>query len=143
MRTFMVKKDQVARKWYVVDADGRVLGRIAARIATVLQGKLKPEYTPHAETGDFVVVVNARKVRVTGNKLKDKKYFHWSGYPGGLKAVPLEEMLRRHPERVIKEAVRRMLPKTNLGRKMFSRLKVYAGAEHPHAAQRPENLALS
>ncbi len=142
MRTYMAKKGEVPVKWCLFDADGKILGRLAARIATILQGKAKPEYTPHVDTGDFVIVVNAAKIRVTGNKLKEKQYFHWSGYPGGLRARPLEEVLKRHPDRVIREAVRRMLPKTNLGRKMLSRLKVYAGADHPHSAQKPEKLTL-
>jgi len=142
MRTYVAKKETVERRWYLVDAQGQVLGRLAARLARILQGKHKPIYTPHVDAGDFVVVVNAEKVRVTGNKLTQKMYKRYSGFPGGLKERPLEAMLARHPERVLEEAVRRMLPKTKLGERMFGKLKVYAGPDHPHQAQQPEPLSL-
>ncbi len=143
MKTFAAKTGSVPKAWHVVDADGKVLGRIATRIATILQGKHKPQYTPHVDTGDFVIVVNANKVRLTGNKLRDKMYKRFSGYPGGLKTKPAGEMLAKHPDRVIRLAVRRMLPKTKLGDKMIKKLKVYAGPEHPHGAQQPEELAFN
>ncbi len=141
MRTYVAKKETVEQAWYLVDAQGQVLGRLAARLARILQGKHKPIYTPHVDTGDFVVVVNAEKIRVTGNKLTQKMYKRYSGYPGGLKERPLKVMLDRHPERVLEEAVRRMVPKTKLGDKMFSKLKVYAGPDHPHQSQQPESLS--
>ena len=140
MKTRSAKKSEIEPRWYVVDADGRVLGRLAARIATILQGKHKPIWTPHVDTGDFVIITNAAKVKVTGKKLEQKEYRHWSGYPGGLYYRKLGDVLKRHPERVIELAVRRMLPKTKLGRAMFKKLKVYAGAEHPHQAQQPVPL---
>lgn len=143
MKTFAAKAGSVSRSWYVVDAEGKILGRMATRIATVLQGKHKPQYTRHVDTGDFVIVVNAQKVRLTGNKLKDKMYKRYSGYPGGLKLRPAGEMLEKHPDRVIRLAVRRMLPKTKLGDKMIKKLKVYAGPEHPHGAQQPKELTLN
>lgn len=143
MKTFVAKAGSVPRSWYVVDAEGKILGRMATRIATVLQGKHKPQYTQHVDTGDFVIVVNAQKVRLTGNKLKEKMYKRYSGYPGGLKLRPAGEMLAKHPDRVIRLAVRRMLPKTKLGDKMIKKLKVYAGPEHPHGAQQPKELTLN
>ena len=143
MKTFVAKEGSVPNSWYLVNAEGKVLGRMATRIATILQGKHKPQYTPHVDTGDFVVVVNAQKVRVTGKKLRDKTYYHFSGYPGGLKARPLKEVLAKHPDRVIKLAVRRMLPKSKLGERMLNKLKVYPGSQHPHEAQRPKELSLS
>ncbi|MFQ5861852.1 MAG: 50S ribosomal protein L13 [Candidatus Brocadiales bacterium] len=143
MKTFVSKAGSVPKGWYVVDAEGKVLGRMATRIATVLQGKHKPQYTRHVDTGDFVIVVNAQKVKLTGNKLKDKMYKRYSGYPGGLKLKPAGEMLEKHPDRVIRLAVRRMLPKTKLGEKMIKKLKVYAGPEHPHGAQQPKELTLN
>jgi len=142
MRTYMAKKGEVERKWYVVDASGKVLGRLATKIATILMGKHKPTYTPHVDVGDFVIVVNAEKIAVTGKKLMQKTYFRYSGYPGGAKFTTLQEMLQKRPERVIQLAVRRMLPKTKLGDKMFKKLKVYAGSEHPHSAQKPEPLSV-
>ena len=141
MRTYVAKKETVEQAWYLVDAQGQILGRLAARLARILQGKHKPIYTPHVDTGDFVVVVNAEKIRVTGNKLTQKMYKRYSGYPGGLKERPLGVMLDRQPERVLEQAVRRMLPKTKLGEKMFRKLKVYAGPDHPHQAQQPEPLS--
>jgi len=140
MKTYSAKKSDVKPSWYVVDASGKVLGRLATRIATVLQGKHKPTYTPHIDTGDFIIVVNAAKVRVTGKKLEQKEYRRHTGYPGGLRFRKLSEVLERHPERVIELAVKRMLPKSALGRHMFMKLKVYAGADHPHAAQQPAPL---
>jgi large subunit ribosomal protein L13 len=143
MRSYMANKATVEQKWFLVDAEGQVLGRLAARLATILQGKHKPTYTPHVDTGDYVVVINAEKVRVTGSKMTQKMYKRYSGYPSGQKQWPLAEALQRHPERVLEQAVRRMLPKTKLGDRMYMKLKVYAGAEHPHQAQTPEPLALS
>jgi large subunit ribosomal protein L13 len=142
LKTYIAKEKEVldSRKWFVVNAENQVLGRMASQIASILKGKHKPIYSPHQDTGDFVVVVNAEKIRVTGNKLKDKIYFRHSGYAGGQKAITLEQMLRKHPERVVELAVKRMLPKNALGRKMFLKLKVYAGPAHPHQAQQPEQL---
>jgi len=141
-KSYMAKPVEVEAKWHLVDAEDRILGRLATRVARVLMGKHKPTYTPHIDTGDFVVVINAEKIAVTGRKLKTKMYYRASGYPGGLKETRLEEMLASKPAEVVRLAVKRMLPKTKLGRHMFSKLKVYAGPEHPHAAQRPEPLAL-
>ena len=142
-KTYMAKKGELARKWYVVDISGKVLGRAATKIATVLMGKHRPEYTPHVDTGDYVIVVNAAEVRVTGNnKLTDKVYKRYSGYPSGLKLTTLDEMLAKHPERVISEAVRRMLPKSRLGRAMLKKLKVFSGSEHRHQAQQPEEMKI-
>ena len=143
MKTYMAKTGEVPAQWHVVDVSDKILGRIATRIATILMGKHRPEYTPHVDTGDFVIVLNAAKIRVTGNsKPQHRVYQRFSGYPGGRKAVPLEQMLARHPDRVIREAVRRMLPKSKLGRAMLKKLKVYAGSEHPHQAQNPQPLDL-
>ncbi|HEC22863.1 MAG TPA: 50S ribosomal protein L13 [Chloroflexi bacterium] len=142
MKTYSAKPEDIERKWYIVDATDQTLGRLATRIATVLRGKHKPIFTPHLDCGDYVIVINAEKIRVTGNRLTDKMYYRHSGYPGGLRQMSLRDMLARHPERVISEAVRRMLPKNNLGRHMFKKLKVYAGPEHPHQAQKPEPLEL-
>jgi len=141
-KTTMVKKEEVQRKWYVVDASGKVLGRLASQIAKILMGKHKPNYTPHVDMGDYVVVVNADKVVLTGKKWKQKVYYWHSGYPGGLKSMTAEQMLQKHPERLVWLAVRRMLPKTALGRKMLKRLKVYASPTHPHEAQKPEPISL-
>ncbi len=141
-RTYMAKPDEVQRDWYVVDATDQTLGRLATKIATVLRGKHKPQYTPHVDVGDFVVVVNADKVAVTGRKLDQKMYHRHSGYPGGLRSITLRRQLELHPERVIESAVRGMLPKGPLGRKMYKKLKVYASAEHPHEAQQPQPLEL-
>lgn len=140
MKTFSAKPHQIERKWFVVDAQGRTLGRLATQVATVLRGKHKPIYTPHVDCGDYVIVVNADKIHVTGQKLDDKIYYRHSNYPGGLKQVTLRRQLQTHPERVIEAAVRGMLPKNRLGRKMFKKLKVYAGPDHPHQAQQPESL---
>jgi large subunit ribosomal protein L13 len=142
VKTYSAKPEEIVRRWYLVDADGRTLGRLASRIATILRGKDKPIYTPHLDCGDYVIVVNAEKIHVTGKKLDEKMYYRHSGYPGGLKAFTLREMLERTPERVITLAVKRMLPKNKLGRHMLKKLKVYAGPEHPHDAQNPEVLEL-
>lgn len=140
MKTFSAKAEEVSRDWYVVDASDKTLGRLASEIAHRLRGKHKPEYTPHVDTGDYIVVVNAEKIRVTGNKSKDKMYHHHTGYPGGLKSMSFEKLIDKAPERVIQGAVKGMLPRNPLGRAMFKKLKVYAGAEHPHAAQQPQVL---
>jgi len=137
MKTFSAKAETVRRDWYVVDAEGKTLGRLATELARRLRGKHKPVYTPHVDTGDYIVVVNAEKVRVTGRKLRDKMYHHHTGYVGHLKSEPLNKLLDRAPERVIELAVKGMLPKNSLGRQMFKKLKVVRGAEHPHAAQQP------
>lgn len=142
MRTFTAKEAEIERDWYVIDAEGQTLGRLASRIAPILKGKHKPIYTPHLDCGDFVVVVNARKVRVTGRKLDQKFYHHHSGYPGGLTSINLRDQLGRYPERVIQSAIRGMLPKNKLGRRMIKKLKVYAGDSHPHQAQNPRPLEL-
>ncbi len=136
--TYMANNESVERKWYVIDAEGQRLGRLASEVAALLRGKHKPIYTPHVDTGDYVIVINAEKIELTGNKLKDKKYYRHSGYPGGLKERTAEEMLAKHPERVIELAVKGMLPKGPLGRKMFKKLHVYSGPEHKHQAQKPE-----
>ncbi|MDG2141372.1 MAG: 50S ribosomal protein L13 [Gammaproteobacteria bacterium] len=142
MKTFSAKSAEIDPNWLIVDAEGQTLGRMATAIATRLRGKHKAEFTPHVDTGDYVVVVNADKVRVTGNKSKDKMYYSHSGYPGGLKSIPFEKLIDKSPEKVVKLAVKGMLPKTPLGRSMFKKLKVYAGAEHPHGAQQPQALQL-
>ncbi|MCQ4574218.1 MAG: 50S ribosomal protein L13 [Candidatus Brocadiales bacterium] len=143
MKTFVAKDGLVPKVWYEVNADGKVLGRMATRIATVLQGKHKPQYTSHVDTGDFVVVYNAKKVKLTGNKLKDKMYKRYTGYPSGLKLKPAGEMLEKHSDRVVRLAVKRMLPKSKLGDKMIKKLKIYAGPEHPHEAQQPRELTFN
>jgi large subunit ribosomal protein L13 len=140
VRTFTEKTANIRQEWYVVDAQGLTLGRLAARIAPILKGKHKPTYTPHLDCGDFVIVINAEKVRVTGRKLDQKLYHRHSEYPGGLTTINLRDQLQRHPERVLEEAVRGMLPKNRLGRRMFKKLKVYAGGAHPHQAQQPKPL---
>ena len=142
MKTISAKPASVKRDWYLIDAEGKTLGRMAAEIATRLRGKHKPEYTPHVDTGDYIVVVNAEKVRVTGNKAKDKIYHSHTGYPGGLKSISFEKLVEKAPERTIQSAVKGMLPKGPLGRAMFKKLKVYAGTEHPHTAQQPQELTL-
>jgi large subunit ribosomal protein L13 len=141
-QTYMAKSVDIDPQWFVVDAEGRILGRLATKIATVLMGKHKPAYTPHVDTGDFVVVINAEKIAVTGRKMTDKIYDYNTGYPGGRVEVPLKDMLAKKPTEVLGLAVKRMLPKTKLGRQMFTKLKVYAGPDHPHEAQGPEPLAL-
>jgi large subunit ribosomal protein L13 len=136
-KTYSVKRDELLARWYVIDADGQVLGRLATQIATILRGKHKPIYSPHLNGGDFVIVVNAAKVAVTGNRLDQKIYYRHSQYPGGLKQETLREALKKHPERVIERAVKGMIPHNRLGAQMLQRLKVYAGPEHPHQAQQP------
>ena len=138
MKTFMPKAADITRKWYVVDAEGLALGRVASQVANILRGKNKPIYTPNVDTGDYVIVINAEKVAVTGKKESDKVYKRHSGYPGGLKETTLGEMRAKKPEEIIYHAVRGMMPKGRLGRQMFKKLKVYAGPEHPHTAQKPE-----
>jgi large subunit ribosomal protein L13 len=140
MKTFTPKPQDIQRDWYVVDAQDMILGRLASTIATRLRGKHKPEFAPHVDNGDFIVVVNAEKIRVTGNKMVEKKYYRHSGYPGGIKERSLQEVLAKHPERVITMAVKGMLPRNRLGRALLKKLKVYAGTEHPHAAQKPQPL---
>lgn len=142
MKTFSAKPETVKRDWYVVDATGLTLGRLATEIATRLRGKHKPEYTPHVDTGDYIVVVNAEKVHVTGNKAQDKIYYSHSGFPGGIKSINFEKLINRAPERVIESAVKGMLPKNPLGRAMYRKMKVYKGAAHPHAAQQPQELKI-
>jgi large subunit ribosomal protein L13 len=143
MRTYTAKPREVARTWYVVDAEAQTLGRLATQIAGVLRGKGKPAYTPHVDTGDFVIVVNAEKIRVTGNKLDQKIYYHHSGYPGGLRERTLRDQLERRPEEVLRRAVRGMLPKNRLASAQLRKLKIYAGPEHPHAAQSPVPLEVA
>lgn len=140
LKTYSAKPDEIVRRWFVVDAADQTLGRLSTHIATILRGKHKPMFTPHMDCGDYVVVVNADRVRVTGNKLEEKMYYHHSGYPGGLRATSVRSQLVKHPERVIMTAVRRMLPKNLLAKKVIRKLKVYGGPEHPHAAQNPEEL---
>ena len=142
-KTTLNRKETVSHKWHVVDADGQILGRLADDIAVILMGKHRVDYTPHVDTGDFVIVTNAEKIRVTGKKAQTKEYDHYSYYPGGRKVVGYEEMMKKRPEKIVAEAVRRMLPKSKLGRQMFKKLKVYAGAEHPHTAQQPDTLELN
>ncbi|MBN2332845.1 MAG: 50S ribosomal protein L13 [Deltaproteobacteria bacterium] len=137
MKTFMAKNENVEHAWHVIDAKGKVLGRLATEIADILRGKNKPIYTPHVDTGDFVVVVNAQDIRLTGNKMADKMYHHHTGYPGGIRSISAEKLLDKKPEELIRLAVKGMMPKNRLGRKMFKKLKVYAGKEHPHQAQQP------
>lgn len=143
MKTFSAKPAEVSRDWYVVDATGQTLGRLSTEIARRLRGKHKPVYTPHVDTGDYIVVINAEKVRVTGNKLKDKMYHHHTGYIGNLKSISLEKLLDESPERVIEYSVKGMLPKGPLGRKMLSKLRVFAGPEHEHTAQQPIPLEMN
>ena len=142
-QTTFAKPGEIKRQWHVVDADDQVLGRLATRIATILMGKHRPEWTPHVDCGDFVVVINAEKVALTGRKRAQKTYKRYSGYPGGLRTIPIARVLETHPERVIEQAVKRMLPKTRLGRQMYKKLKVYAGDEHPHANATPLEMASS
>ncbi|MFW2422790.1 MAG: 50S ribosomal protein L13 [Porticoccaceae bacterium] len=140
MKTYSANAETAQHDWYIVDAEGKTLGRMATEIASRLRGKHKPEYTPHVDTGDFIVVVNAEKVAVTGNKAKDKIYYSHTGYPGGIKDISFEKLIDKAPERVIQSAVKGMLPRGPLGRAMFRKLKVYAGTEHPHEAQQPKVL---
>ncbi len=140
MKTYMANPDKIDRKWYVVDAEGCTLGRLASEVAKILRGKNKPQFTPHIDTGDYVIITNAEKIKVTGKKLSQKIYYHHSGYVGGMKETTLSEMLAKKPERVLELAIKGMLPKGPLGRKMYKKLFVYAGPEHKHEAQKPETL---
>lgn len=140
MRTYVTKPDDIEREWWIVDAEGKTLGRLASEIARILRGKHKPYYAPNLDCGDFVIVINAEKIHVTGNKLDGKVYYRHSGYPGGLRSITLRELLKKRPTRVIRKAVWGMLPHNRLGRRMIKKLKVYAGGEHPHQAQKPKPL---
>lgn len=142
MKTFSAKPETVKRDWFVIDAAGKTLGRLATEIALRLRGKHKPEYTPHVDTGDYIVVINAEQVKVTGAKTTDKKYYSHSGFPGGIKEITFEKLVVRAPERIIETAVKGMLPKNPLGRAMYRKLKVYKGAKHPHTAQQPQELKI-
>ena len=142
-RTYSAKPGEIEQAWHLVDAEGVVLGRLASRVARILQGKHRPIYTPHVDTGEFVIVVNAKKIRLTGRKKDQKVYRRYTGWVGGLRETPVREMLDKKPEEVVRLAVRRMMPKTKLGRHMLTKLKIYAGPEHPHAAQQPQPLELS
>ena len=142
MKTYMANAQNVERKWYVVDATNIPLGRVASQVATVLRGKHKPIYTPHVDTGDYVIVINTDKMILTGNKLEDKKYFHHSGYPGGIKEATYKDLMSKKSDFVLEKAIKGMLPKNSLGKKMFGKLKCYKGAEHPHQAQQPVELKI-
>ena len=142
MKTISAREQDIQRDWHVIDAQGQTLGRLATRVATLLRGKHKPIFTPHVDCGDYVIVVNAEKIHVTGQKMTQKKYYRHSGYPGGLKEISLRDQLQKFPERVIESAVRGMLPKNRLGRRMFKKLKVYPGPNHPHEAQQPKLMEL-
>ena len=142
MGTFQAKKNQVEKYWYLVDAEDKILGRLASQLASILRGKNKPIFTPHVDTGDFVVVVNAKKIKLTGRKLKDKIYYHHSGYPGGIKSINAKDLLDKCPEDIIRKAVKGMLPKNSLGRDMLKKLRVYPDNVHPHEAQQPEKIEL-
>lgn len=142
MRTYNAKNETAVHNWFIVDAAGKTLGRLASEVAKRLRGKHKPEYTPHVDTGDYIVIINASQIKVTGAKTTDKVYYSHSGYPGGIKEITFEKLLAKKPERVIELAVKGMLPKNPLGRAMYRKLKVYAGTEHPHAAQQPQKLDL-
>jgi len=142
MSTQVAKKSDVIRKWFVVDLEGKVLGRTATEIARVLRGKHKVIYTPSVDTGDFVIVLNAEKLKLTGNKMADKQYYHHTGYPGGIRSINAAKLMDKKPEELVKKAVRGMLPKNALGREMLKKLKVYAGTDHPHAAQQPKELVI-
>jgi len=143
METTSIRADEISREWFIVDADGQTLGRLASEIAQIIRGKKKPFFTPHMDMGDFVVVVNAEKVKVTGNKEKDKTYFRHSGYPGGVTQISLRKVRQDYPERIITNAVKGMLPHNRLGRQLLTHLKVYSGAEHPHAAQLPKTITFN
>ena len=142
MRTYVVRQEEITRKWFVVDADGKTLGRLASAIAQILKGKHKPMYSPHLDVGDYVVVINAERIAVTGRKMDQKMYYRHTGYPGGIRESNLRDLLARHPTYAVKFAIKGMLPKNRLGRKMIRKLKIYAGPEHPHQAQHPEVLEL-
>ena len=138
MKSFVAKPHEVERKWYVIDAEGKTLGRLSTEVASILRGKKKPIYTPHVDTGDYVIVINAEKVEVTGNKRKDKMYKHHTGFPGGLREVSFEKLQAKKPEEILRHSIKGMMPKGKLGRQMYKKLKVYAGSEHKHEAQKPE-----
>ena len=140
MKTIFLKQKDIVRKWYLIDADGKVLGRLATKVATILRGKHKPTYTPHMDVGDSVIIVNAEKIKVTGKKRKEKMYYRHSGYPGGLKTVTFEKIVQKKPIFPLEHAIRGMLPKNSLGRKMFKNVKIYVGSEHPHSSQKPEKI---
>ncbi len=142
MKTYQAKKEELEQKWYLVNAEGKVLGRLATELAKILRGKNKPAYTPHLDTGDFIIVVNAGKLTLTGKKMKDKIYYHHTGYPGGIKEMSAEKLLAKKPTEMIRMAVKGMLPKNSLGRQMFRKLKVYAGPNHPHEAQKPISIEI-
>ena len=142
MKTYQAKKEELEHQWYLVNAEGKVLGRLATKLADLLRGKTKPTYTPHLDTGDFVVVINAGKVALTGRKIKDKMYYHYTGYPGGIKEISAEKLLAKKPTEMIRIAVKGMLPKNSLGRQMLRKLKLYAGPNHPHEAQKPIPLEI-
>jgi large subunit ribosomal protein L13 len=142
MSTYMAKPDTITRRWFVIDAADQVVGRLAVQIATILRGKHRPEYTPHLDTGEFVIVINAAKVRFTGKKMQTKKYHWYTRYPGGLKEVSARDLLETHPERILREAVKRMVPRNPLGRQQMTKLKIYAGPSHPHQAQQPQEFKL-
>jgi large subunit ribosomal protein L13 len=142
MKSYIAKKEDVQRKWHLIDADGAVLGRMATKIAMTLMGKHKPTYTSHVDTGDYVIIVNAAKIKVSGNKSSQKSYQHYTGYPGGQRITTFEEMMKKNPAKVVELAVKRMLPKNKLGASMFKKLKVYGGPEHEHTAQKPEKMEL-
>ncbi len=142
MSTFMAKKGQVPQRWHLIDASEQIVGRLAVQIATILRGKHRPEYTPHLDTGEFVIVINASKLRFTGRKLQTKTYQYYSHYPGGLKKVSARDLMATHPDRILREAVRRMVPRNRLGRQQMSKLKIYAGPKHPHQAQQPQELKI-
>lgn len=142
MSTFMAKPGKVEQRWFVIDAADQVVGRLAVQIANILRGKHRPEYTPHVDTGEFVIVINAEKVRFTGKKLQTKSYKWYTHFPGGLKEVSARDMLAKHPERILEEAVKRMVPRNRLGRKQMSKLKIYAGSQHPHQAQQPQEFKM-
>jgi len=142
MKTYTAKPETVERDWFIVDAENKTLGRLSTEIARRLRGKHKPEYTPHVDTGDYIIVINAEKVYVSGNKRTDKMYHHHTGYPGGLKSISFDKLIEKAPERVIESAVKGMLPKNPLGRAMYQKMKVYAGSEHPHTAQQPKTLEI-
>lgn len=143
MNTFSAKREDINPKWFVVDANGQILGRLASKVATIIRGKHKPTFTPHMDTGDFVIIINAGKVRLTGKKMVDKKYYHHTGYPGGLREISAEKLIEKKPGEVLKKAIKGMLPKNSLGRQILKKAKIYAAAEHPHAAQNPEILNLN
>ena len=142
MKTYTMKKSEIEKKWYVVDAQDKVLGRLASEIAKILRGKHKPNFTPHMDNGDFVIVINADKVKLTGRKITQKMYYRHSGYPGGIKSISADKLLAKRPEELIRHAVKGMLPKNPLGRQTFKKLKVYAGSDHPHVAQKPQELSI-